>query len=78
MVITGCENILVVIPLIPYYVSEHSGTKKTKTFNSRNLFLSLQKKKKKLPKYYLVLKDIFGAESLTGMQKTLDILAKLV
>lgn len=75
MVITGCENILVVIPLIPYYVSEHSGTKKT--FNSRNLFLSLQKKKK-LPKYYLVLKDIFGAESLTGMQKTLDILAKLV
>lgn len=49
---------------------------KKKTFNSRNLFPSLQKKKK--PKYYLVLKDIFGAESLTGMQKTLDILAKLV
>lgn len=76
MVITGFENILVVIPLIPYYVSEHSGTKKTKCLIQEICFFHCKKKKK--PKYYLVLKDIFGAESLTGMQKTLDILAKLV
>lgn len=50
--------------------------KKTKRLIQEICFFHCKKKKK--PKYYLVLKDIFGAESLTGMQKTLDILAKLV